>query len=73
MCSVDNANALSMIGREWDEWGKRTERGAAKYTEATRFFGYLTVERPDLLNRLREAESWPVIIDYLRQSGRLDD
>ena len=63
-----NQDLLFAVGREWENWSKQSAISKPDHTEALRFFSYLLVERPDLID-LREVDAaWPVIYDYLRHT-----
>jgi hypothetical protein len=61
---------LSAIGRAWIEWSERWGVDELDHTEALRFFGYLVVERPELLNfSIDEKTQWQVVRGYLEYAS----
>jgi hypothetical protein len=53
--------ALVAIGREWDSWTKGVGITNAAWSDAFRFFGYLTIERPHMLDFRATEDKWQAV------------
>jgi hypothetical protein len=69
MAAADPADfeaGVAAIEREWIDWSQRTGVHEPTFTEALRFFGYLMVERADVLERSGdETAQWGMVLGYL--------
>jgi hypothetical protein len=65
--------ALVAIGREWDSWTNGARITNATWIEAFRFYGYLTIERPHMLDFPTTENKWQTVRGYLLRTKRMTD
>jgi hypothetical protein len=70
-CSAQHETGLAAIDGAWAEWSERIGVDELNDTEVFRFFGYLAVERPELLMFSTDQKTkWQVVLGYLKWSQR---
>jgi hypothetical protein len=65
----------NMIIDEWDQWAKNNIAAGQRANDlkALAFYGYLSSERPRLLDFDFAGDRWPMVKIWLREAGRISD
>jgi hypothetical protein len=65
----------NLVIDEWDQWAKNNIRAGQRANElkALAFYGYLTSEKPGLLEFKFAGDKWQVVKIWLRHAGRIAD